>query len=249
MKLWVFGDSFTHDIKNMETSNVYRKEVGLFPPFQPLENNWVNIVSEKLTGTVEHENFSMAGCANEFIYDRLYSNIPKFKEGDYVLVSLTASNRRWLVERCPQLANWSNCRFEPNLPDSVTKDENAAILQYGKYLHSDTAAAAIYTAIFWATVNIAQHVANLGVKFLILPGFEKLDPIKGTLSQACFEEFDNETTLNEYYKKTTDSRWNHFSEVNHKVLANKVIDYFTDVDHNIDLTVGFEKNIYTKDNI
>lgn len=249
MKLWVFGDSFAHDIKHLESTNRNRKEVGLFPPYQPLENNWLNIVSEKLTGSVEHENFSMAGCANEFIYDQLYSSVSKFKEGDYVLVTLTASNRRWLVERCPHLANWSNCKFEPNLPDSVTKDENEAILQYGKYLHSDIASNAIYTAILWATVNIAQHVANLGIKFLILPGFDKIDHIKGTLSEVCFEEFDNLTTLNEYYKKTTDCRWNHLSEVNHNVLANKVIDYFTDVDHNIDLTVGFEKNIYTKDNI
>jgi hypothetical protein len=249
MALWVFGDSYAHDIKHMAVSNDERKREGLFPQFQPLEKSWISIVSEELTGSVEHENYAMAGCANEYIFHQLSQAFPKFQEGDYVLVSLTASNRRWLVERCPHLANWSNCKFEPDIPGSVTKDENKAIQQYARYLHSDIGSDAIYNAIVWATIYTAQVVADFNVKFLILPGFHEIEGIKGTLSKACFAEFDNEDTLNKFYKKTTDNRWNHFTEVNHKVLAKKVIDYFKDIDHDLDLTTGFETGIYTKDNI
>ena len=233
----------------MAVSNRDRKSVGLFPEFQPLEKSWLNLVSEELTGSVEHENYAMAGCANEYIFHELSREMPKFQPGDCVIVSLTASNRRWLVERCPHLANWSNCKFEPDIPGSVTKEENKAITQYAKYLFSEAGADAIYNAIVWATIYSAHILGENGVKFLILPGFHEIQGIKGTLSTACFAEFDNENTLNEFYKKTTDNRWNHFTEVNHKVLADKVINYFNDVDHNIDLTTGFESKIYTKNNI
>jgi hypothetical protein len=79
-------------------------------------------------------------------------------------------------------------------------------------------------------------------------GFHEIHSITGTLSTASFAEFDCEKTLNKYYGKTTDDRWNHFSEVNHKILANKVIDFFEDTNHNIDFTTGFVKDIYTKKN-
>lgn len=246
--LYVFGDSFTHDIKDIELSNDMRRKVGLFPPFQPLEHNWINLVSKKLTGSIEHVNDSMAGCANEYIFHKLMNRMAEFKEGDYVIVSLTASNRRWLVERCPHLANWSNCKFEPDIEGSVTKEENKAILQYARYLHSDIASNSIYNAFVWSTIYAARSVEHLGVKFLILPGFDSIAGVTGNLVNVSSAEFDNVETLNQYYLKTTDSRWNHFSEINHIILAEKVCDYFTDFKM-IDLTTGFKTNIYTKDNI
>jgi hypothetical protein len=248
MTLWVFGDSFAHDIKDMEQCNAALKKAGQFPLFFPLEKNWVNLVSEKLTGTVEHKNFAVAGCANEFIFHQLMQNIAEFKEGDYVIVSFTANSRRWLVERCPHLANWSHCKFEPDTENSVTKDENAAILQYGRHLHSEKAANAIYDAIFWATVHAAHTVAPAGVRVLILPGFHKVDGVFGTLTDVCFGEFDNEKTLNSFYLKTNDCRWNHLTEVNHNILAEKICNFFIKGEI-VDLTSGFEKKIYTKNNI
>lgn len=249
MTLWAFGDSFTVSTEHLEISNKNRADVGLFGPFQPLEKNWIDIVSEKLTGTVKHYNLAIAGCANEFIFHQLMLNVSNFKSGDYVIVTLTANNRRWLVERCPHLANWSNCKFEPDVEHSVTKAENKAIQQYGRYLDSDKASEAIYNAVFWATVGVAQNVANLGVKFLILPGFHEMPGITGTLSAASFAEFADDDTLNKFYKKTTDNRWNHFTDVNHKILADKVIDFFEDTNHNVDLDSGFVTKIYNKDNI
>ena len=49
--LYVFGDSYCHDIKDMELSNKDRRGEGLYPEFFPLEDNWVNIVSKKLIGS------------------------------------------------------------------------------------------------------------------------------------------------------------------------------------------------------
>ena len=246
--LFVFGDSFSHDIRHFDDSNALRIREKEFPEFISLENNWVNLVAKELTGTTEQVNESMAGCANEFIFHKLMNRMPEFKKGDYVIISLTASNRRWLIERCPHLSNWANSKIDPNLEGSVTKSEHKAITQYARYLHFDVAADAIYNATYWAIVHAAVNLEPEGVKVLILPGFEPIRGVHSTLTTASAGEFDSIETLNKFYTKTNDARWNHFSEKNHQVLANKICRFFRNYEP-VDLSTEFEKNIYTKDNI
>ena len=126
-KLWAFGDSFTVGLHLKADSDKRRADHGMYPPFQELENNWIGTVSEKISGSVDYENYAVAGCSNEYIFHTLMENASKFKKGDCVIVTFTANNRRWLVERCLHLANWSNCKFTPDMPDSVTKAEATAI--------------------------------------------------------------------------------------------------------------------------
>lgn len=240
--LYVFGDSYSCDSKYYDEVNK-----GRVHKFLPLEKNWTSILSEKLTGNAEHINDSIVGCANEFIFHRLMTRITEFKEGDYVVVSATSVNRRWLLERRPDVAlhhATSNINAEPG----ITKEERAAILQYTTYLHSDMAAESIYDAIFWATMYASQRLEQSGVKLIIIPGFNDIPGVIGNLFDLSNSEFDNPKTRDDFYKKAPDLRWNHLSEVNHKVLANKIFDFFTK-NEIIDLTSGFQKNIYTKDNI
>lgn len=248
MTLWVFGDSFCVDIKNLAASNESRSKHTTHPPFFKLEKNWTSLVSEKLTGTTDHVNEAIAGCANEYIYHKLRLRMGEFKEGDCVIVSLTAPDRRWLVERCPHLANWSHCIFDPNAPNSVTKSENKAIQEYAKYLYSKTASDAMYDAIFWAIVHLAKTIEPLGVRVLLLSGFEEVPGVLGTLNQVSSNEFSSNDVLTKFYKKTNDARWNHLTEVNHKILAEKVCNFFNKGEL-VDLTTGFETNIYTENNI
>jgi hypothetical protein len=240
--LYTFGDSYSCDSKYYDTVNKER-----IHKFLPLEKNWTSILSEKLTGNIEHINDSIVGCSNEFIFHRLMTRISEFKEGDYVVVSATSVNRRWLIERRPDVAlhhATANINQEPG----ITKEERAAILQYTTYLHSDLAAETIYDAIFWATVYAAQRVEDLGVRFLIIPGFRDIPGVNGNLFDLSNSEFDNLETRDEFYKMAPDLRWNHLTEVNHKILADKVFDFFTEK-QTVDLTTGFQKNIYTKNNI
>jgi hypothetical protein len=130
----------------------------------------------------------------------------------------------------------------------MRKEEKIALSQYARYLYSEVASEAIYTAIFWATVNAAKSVAELGVRFIIVPGFEPIPGVHGTLQNASQAEFDREKTDIAFRKKTNDTRWNHFTEVNHNVLADKVYRFFTE-NKPLDLTTGFESNIYNKNNI
>lgn len=240
--LYVFGDSYSCDSKYYDTVNKERNH-----KFLPLEKNWTSILSEKLTGSIEHINDSIVGCSNEFIFHRLMTRMSELKKGDYVVVSATSVNRRWLIERRPDVAlhhATSNINAEPG----ITKEESDAILQYTRYLHSDLAAETIYDAIFWATVYAAQRVEDLGVRFLIIPGFRDIPGVNGNLFDLSNSEFDNIETRDKFYKMAPDLRWNHLTEVNHKILADKVFDFFTE-NKMVDLTTGFQKNIYTKNNI
>ena len=247
--LYVFGDSFCHDIKYLSVSNQDREKYKVYPQFQPLNENWLGQVSKKLNGSVDHENRALAGCANEYIYHQLCRELPNIKEGDQVIVSLTNMDRRWLVEECPHQANWSSMAFDPDIPGSVSKEQNEAITQYARHLHSATGTFALYTGILHGLMFQAMQMREIGIKFLLLPGFAPLENCNGMLSDITDGEFDSLETRDKFYQKTNDNRWNHLSEANHTILANTVIDYFEDTNHDLDFTVGFEKNILTKENI
>ena len=242
--LYVFGDSFSHAFNEFNDANELRKSENLYPQFIPMENNWVDLVAEKLTGKTDQINDSIAGAANEFIFHRFMDRMNEYKEGDYIIVCLTNENRRWLIEQSPHLSNFANA----NIRDGITKQEYKAVQQYVKYLYSDMASRAIYDSVLWATIHAAINLESLRVKMLILPGFHPINGVKGTLTEVSNAEFDSIKTRDVFYKKTNDSRWNHFSEENHKILADKVCDFFTDFKM-VDLTTGFKSNIYTKDNI
>ena len=249
MTLYVFGDSFSHPFSHFEDSNNLRKTQKEFPEFISIEHNWVDIVAKELTGSYEDQvNLSMAGCANEYIFHHFMHQMPNIKDGDYVIVCFTSENRRWLVERCPHLSNWANSKIDPNIEGSVTKSEHKAIQQYAKYLHSSIAANAIYNSIIWSCVHAATNLEPLGVKVLLLPGFHEIAGVHGTLTEASFREFDTTETRDKFYKKTNDSRWNHFTEENHKILANKVCKFFKDFEP-VDLNTEFKTGVFNKENI
>jgi hypothetical protein len=247
--LYVFGDSFCHNINYMAESNKDRKKYKVYPPFIPLEDNWLNIVSKKLIGSTDYVDCALAGCSNEYIYHRLMLQLPNIKPGDQVIVSLTAPDRRWLVEECPHLSNWASHEFQPDFPGGVSKAQHNAITHYAKHLYSASGARSIYTAILNGTMYNAQQMSYNEIKFLILPGFDPLFHVKGVLMDISDQEFDSTVDRNEYMKRTNDVRWKHLTQANHTVLANKVIDFFEDTNHAIDLTTDFEKGIYTKDTI
>jgi hypothetical protein len=96
--------------------------------------------------------------------------------------------------------------------------------------------------------NAGIMLMRKDVKLLVMPGFHDISGVAGTLSNASFNEFDSEETMGLFYAKTADSRYNHFTERNHKALADKVVKYFT-AGEMVDLTTGFETSIYTKNNI
>ena len=185
------------------------------------------------------------GCANEFILHKLKQREPSLKSGDYIIVQLTSFYREWLFEDKPHMANYFTTKFKTGV--HVTKEQNDALEMYRRHLYSDHRNAIHYDAIVDAITLRTMLYAEQGIQCLILPGFHNITGAEGNMFEASNLEFDCGKTSQAYYQKD-DTRFNHFSEDNHKILANKVIDFFK-TGKTVDLTTGFKTNIYTKDNI
>ena len=239
--LYIFGDSFS-------TPHEHKSEVigpnGIVS-FLPLEKNWTSIVSEELTGSRNHVNESVLGCANEYIFHKLTERELSFKSGDYVIVQLTSHYREWFFEDKPHMGNYISTKFEPGV--HASKEVTEALEMYKKYLYSDHRLIIHYIAMRDAIILRTKLLAEINVRLLIIPGFHNIRGVEGTMFDASNTEFDCKETADAFYNKTSDNRYNHFSENNHKILANKIINFFKN-GNTVDLTAGFETSIYNKDN-
>jgi hypothetical protein len=240
--LYIFGDSFSIPHNHKDEILGPNGQVS----FMTLEKNWTSIVCESLYGSSDHVNDSMFGCSNEYIFHKLSEKEPSFKSGDCVIVQLTSFYREWFFEDKPHMANYITTKFLPGV--DVTKEESDALEMYKRYLYSEHRIFLHYNAFFDAITLRTILYAERGIRCLILPGFHNIKGVEGNMFEASSSEFDGDETANTYYNKTGDIRFNHFSEVNHKILANKVID-FLNTGKTVDLTTGFKTGIYTKDNI
>jgi hypothetical protein len=212
----------------------------------PLEKSWTDIVSERLIGNDNHVNDAILGCSNEYILHTLRTRESSFKSGDYVIIQLTSYYREWFFEDKPGMANFINAKFVPGV--HVTKEQANALEMYKRHLYSDHRLLLHYDAILDAITFRTILYGQQGIRCLILPGFHNVAGVEGTLFKASSSEFDSEETAAKYRAETSDLRFNHFSDVNHKILANKVIDFFN-TGKTVDLTTEFEAGMYTKDNI
>lgn len=240
--LYIFGDSFS-------LPDAHKNEVvgpkGLVT-FMPVEKSWTDIVSERLIGEDNHVNDAILGCSNEYILHTLRTRESLFKSGDHVIVQLTSYYREWFFEDKPGMANFINAKFVPGV--HVTKEQANALEMYKRHLYSDHRLLLHYDAMLDAITFRTILYGQQGIRCLILPGFHNVVGVEGTLFKTSNSEFDSEETAAIYRAETGDLRFNHFSDVNHKILANKVIDFFN-TGTTVDLTTDFETGMYTKYNI
>jgi hypothetical protein len=241
--LYIFGDSFSlsddakHDVigPGMRVVN-----------FLPLETSWTTIVFKSITSDTSYINDSVLGCSNEYILHTLRNRESSFKDGDCVIIQLTSYYREWLFEDKPHMGNFLNAQFVPGV--HVTKEQAKALKMYQQYLYSDHRLLIHYDAILDAITFRTRIYATQGIKCLILPGFHNVMGVEGTLFKTSNAEYDSDETAATIRRTTGDLRFNHFSEVNHKILADKVIQFFN-TGKTVDLTSDFKTNLYTKDSI
>ena len=241
--LYVFGDSFSSPHEQL-TQITFSDQSDY--PYQSLEMNWCGLVSEKLNGSATHINDAILGCPNEYIYQGLLHRFDEMQAGDQVIVQLSSYDRQWFIEDKPHLSNFESTNVSSRT--EIPKQTQKAIDMFYKNLYFEERYKIIYQAFVSAMFSSSVILERKGVKLLIIPGFHDISGIVGTLSDASSNEFDSEETMGLFYTKTADSRYNHFTERNHKALADKVVKYFT-AGEMIDLTTGFETSIYTKNNI
>ena len=184
--------------------------------------------------------------ASENIYQQIREKESLFKNGDCVIIQLTNLYREWFFENKPYMA--VHMAVEMTAGVDVTEEQHKALEMYKRHLYSERRLILHYNALLDALSFRIKLWEDQGIKCLVLPAFHNLPGVEGNLCEVSGSEFDSEKTSMMYHEKTGDLRFNHFSEVNHKILADKIINFFTN-NKNVNLKTGFETMLLTKDNI
>ena len=230
MTLWVFGDSYTADGRKTKGSNNW----------QDIDKTWVELLQQKLNNPNLNIHAS-PGAANEWIFNELVKYQDQFTSEDYIIVQLTCSSRRWFFKDKPEMSNF---QYSPAV--NLSKNEIKALENYKRYLLNETANDANYKMLEYALKFVALQ--ENAPKMLVLPGFDPIRGIIGSLGHVCFGEFEDQELIGKYYvDHKNDPRINHMHEENHKILANKIYNYFQDWEP-IDLTSDFKNKFINSSN-
>lgn len=236
--LHVFGCSFSTSHKH---KGALLREDGKNAEFLPIEHTWTELVSKHLTGTTEHNNTALCGIGNDVIFDLFSNALPEIQHGDYVIVQPTSFLREWIFEDRPEISNFLSAKY--NVGTHLSQEEADALELYTQHLYSERKQKIRYDAFMQAFFSWAIPFSEINVKMLILPGFHTINGVEGALVDPSHAEIGNDKAVQKYLSKPGgDNRYNHFSEVNHKILANKVINFFDNATP-VDLTTDFITNI------
>ena len=231
MNLWIFGDSFSVSLNKHTQDNGY----------VPLEDNWQTLLSKNLD--VNFLDVSATwGVSNEWIWTQVAENAEQFTENDYVIIQSTSFNRFWLLNQHPE---YSNFMLSPIDKGFITKDQSKAIEMFKRHLYHED----VFQSIYNMFVNACKQIGIMmpHVKILILPGFHEIQGVTGTLMDICINEFESNEIADKFYKHHSfDYRVNHMHKFNHKILADKISNYFNG--YELDLTNGFYQKFITNEN-
>ena len=232
MKLWVFGCSFSIG-SNFKHPNLWQ-----------YDKNWIDIVYEDLKFD-QVANFAQFGVSNEFIFKNVVEQSVKYSAGDVIIIQLTSPIRKWFFPDDPVLSNFTNTK-----PEAFPNDSYKAIKSYLTHLQNPQCDDIIYSAYVYAIEHIKSVRSDCN--FVILPGWGDYPRVLGNLSEICDGEFDNKENCKNFYEEHSwDPRLNHFSEENHTVLGEKILEYIKsdDLEKVLDLENGFTKSLYNKEYI
>jgi len=218
-KLWIFGDSF---------SAMPKGEFNF-----PL---WHELVASGL-GFTGYENRAETGVSNDWIFHEYTTYLNEMEPGDYVIIQPTQKYRQWFFED-PTLSNY----YLKDLDQHVSKEQFNAVKQYITHLQRDIIDELRYAQFILSLERLSEMAKH--VRILVLPGFFGVAGVQGSLISICDGEFDNEDHVVRWIKAHDgkDPRPNHMSETNHKVLADKILNFFS-TGQPIDLNNGFQKAI------
>lgn len=224
-KLWVFGDSFsTYDMPPSKDNPTGKVE----------HPSWIALTCKGLDIS-ESTIYADYGVSNDWIFHQFIENMHQMDTGDYVIIQPTQKHRQWFFEE-PSLANY----WLKDLEKHVSKEEKNAVEAYVTYLQNDRLDDLRYVQFGLALERLSQMAQHL--RILVLPGFFGVTGVTGTLISICDGEFaDVNVVGGNFYQANggIDPRLNHMSAENHEILANKVVEFFTN-GTTIDLTTGFK---------
>ncbi len=247
MTLYVFGDSFaeTYIDPIWNADDIERC----------FTRKWSVLLSKKLG--VELKNYGIGGSSLEYTYYKFNQLRADLKEDDVVVIVLTDSLRKWIIQDRPETASLIAVETHDNI--------NSKLKKYAQWYFVDVLRAEIeetHLHNFLYAVHVTT--AHLKVKPLFICAFDKISRGEWTVDVDVVDRihrnnfaigslwevssYEIEHSIRDEAKAVCthlrkEFRMNHLSDVQHPILADKILDYI----HNgtiVDLTTGFVKNIY-----
>lgn len=223
MALWVFGDSFS-----VARASINKGDTELWPL-------WTEALADKLNLS-GYYNYAQWGVGNEYILEQFLSHQMEYEPEDCIVIQLTSSARQWFFKDHPETANFY---IKDRLDKIVSSSAATAVEQYIKHLHRPEIDELRYFMMVKTLEKLAQDLNYC--RILILPGFHSVPGVTGTLMNICCGEFvSNESEANWYSNNYTDPRPNHFGQQNHKILSDRLFDFFQ-TGAVVDLSNGYQK--------
>ena len=247
MILYVFGDSFASTETN-PTWNASDIE-------QYVTKKWSVLLSKKLG--VELKNYGISGSSLEYTYYKFHQICTDLKEDDIVVIVLTDLLRKWIIPDRPVTSSLAAVESHRDLNSNLIK---CAQWYFANVLNVEVEEVHLHN--FLHAVNATT--SHLKVKPLFICAFD--DKSRGrwgidinTVNRSQINIFATGSLweVSSYEIEYSDAkiavktdlkkefRLNHLSDVQHPILADKILNYI----HNgtvVDLTTGFVKNIYNK---
>ena len=238
-KLWFFGDSYIADLSHIIE-----------------DTSWTHLVV-KAFPDYESENLGKTCSSLDYLYYIYNNKRSEFKQGDVVILTLTALHRKFLnTEKRKITPSFMNSGFILREGKSEVVEENHEY--YGFFvseLFNDDAELAKLDLFLDA---LQYDVLSKGIKIVVLPIEKKAlgtkeHLIMGTssgmwlkdVSRMEIEKRFGKNLRNGYYlhspvKEYDNKLANHLSPENNKILAQKVINALNNNDKTIDLSSGWD---------
>lgn len=264
-RLFVFGDSFSADIPNNETSAItVTKKVDK-------KQAWTYSLADKLG--VRPYFLSKYGTGLDYTQFKFNEVLPKIKKDkDYIIVCHTSPSRRWFIEKCPHASNFLNYispdgslnvdwveKMISGIKGSETSSNGIASsfqADVGRHYAIYVARQDLENLYGESIITYFRHYQKQGYKIINIPCVQDEYSISfnedfntiGNLDAVSRNEFkakDKERAFTEICQGC-DGRINHLSNDNHPVLVDKLYKCFIEK-QDLDFTHGFQTGMITKD--
>lgn len=247
--LYIIGDSFSaieYKLLHSETTLPY-------PDYDyGASVHWPTQLADKLNCDIV--NFSEAGISQDYEWHKLYRARDLITPEDYLIVVVTEPYRFWYLGDHPQAS-----RPDLIIQDSSLKRIGEIADQFDRYINRD----------ILAVLNLENRLGSLSYmahtkgwrKPLVIYAmsqisnidrkFNNLDFAKGTLTEVSTNEAGfgvSESHYNDKIMKGIDPRYNHLTMSNHKILVDKLYNYFID-NTTVDLTTEFLDTVLTEQSL
>lgn len=252
MALYVFGDSFASTEIN-PTWNAEDIE-------RLFMKKWSVLLSKKLG--VELKNYGISGSSLEYTYYKFNQICADLKEDDVVVIVLTDLLRKWIIKDRPVTSSLVAVEMHGDLNPNLVK---CAQWYFANVLNLEVEE--VHLQNFLHAVNATT--SHLKVKPLFVCAFDTVSRGRwgidvstvnksqsnsfaiGSLWEVSSYEIthtnnDLASAVRTNLKK--EFRLNHLSDVQHDILADKILNYIH-TGTTVDLTTGFIKNIYERQDL